>query len=496
MRIFLSCIFSLSVLFAKDLIIAHPVNVGKLNPHLYSPNEMFAQILSYESLVRYNNGKIEPLIANSWKISKDGTSYIFTIAKGQKFSDGTKLDAYAVEKNFKTIMMNKQRHDWLGLINKIKAFKALDEEHFELVLTSPYVATLQELSLPRPFRILAPSAFLDENTAKGIKAPIGSGAWVLKETRLGEYDIFEFNPYFRGQKPNFDRLIVKVLPEPNSRVLALESGAVDLLVGKDIISYENFKRLSQNAKYKTLQSKVQGTNMLVINASNDRATKDKNLRKSIINAFCKDIIISGILLNLNKRADTLFHPSLPFANLTKKPEIPACKSVKPYEKSINLDLVYIGTNPIQKAIAEALQGDLARINIHLNLVASEQVSFYQRQKSGNFDLTFNATWGDPYDPHSFLGSMLKPSHADFAIQKDLANKGEIDKAINTLLITNNQNELKKIYSFILNALQESFVYLPINYESVFAVYEKGKIENFEFGAMATEFMLHTIKLNK
>ena len=57
MRIFLSCIFSLSVLFAKDLIIAHPVNVGKLNPHLYSPNEMFAQILSYESLVRYNNGK-------------------------------------------------------------------------------------------------------------------------------------------------------------------------------------------------------------------------------------------------------------------------------------------------------------------------------------------------------------------------------------------------------------------------------------------------------
>lgn len=496
MKFFISLLLlSLNLVFARDLIIAYPVNVGVLNPHLYSPNQMFAQVLAYESLVRYNeNGKIEPLIANSWEVSKDGKTYTFFIPKGQKFADGTKLDAYAVEQNFKAIMLNKERHSWLGLTQKIASFKALDATHFELKLDSAYSATLAELSLPRPYRILAPSAFKSEDTSKGIKKAIGSGAFVLTQSRLGEYDIFEFNPHYRGKKPNFDRLIIKVLPDPNSRVLALQSKGVDLLVGKDIIGYENFKRLSKDKRFITKQSSVQGTTMLTINASKNRATNDINLRKTIVNAFCKDIVMSGILLNLNEKANQLFHPSLPYADLVKPEKEVACKSVKAYDKKVSLDLVYIGTNPIQKAIAEALQGDLARVNISLNLLASEEVSFYQRQRSGDFDLIFNSTWGNPFDPHSFLGSMLKPSHADFMAQKDLANKTEIDKSIRTILNTADEQILRKNYDFVLNALQESYIYLPINYESIFAVYDKTKIKHFEFGAMATEFMLHKIEL--
>ncbi|NDJ27091.1 nickel ABC transporter, nickel/metallophore periplasmic binding protein [Campylobacter sp. MIT 19-121] len=498
MKFFISLfLLSFSLVFAKDLTIAYPVNVGALNPHLYSPNQMFAQVLAYESLVRYGeDGKIEPLIASSWEVSKDGKTYTFFIPKGQKFADGTKLDAYAVEKNFKAIMLNKERHSWLGLTQKIRAFKALDETHFELKLDSAYSATLAELSLPRPYRILAPSAFQSEDTSKGIKKAIGSGAFVLKQTRLGEYDIFEFNPYYRGKKPNFDRLIIKVLPDPNSRVLALQSKGIDLLVGEDIISYENFKRLSTDKNFVTKQSGVQGTTMLTINASKDHATNDMKLRRIIIQAFCKDVVMKGILLNLNQKANQLFHPSLPYADHVRLEKEVDCKSVKAYDKKVSLDLVYIGTNPIQKAIAEALQGDLARVNIHLNLLASEEVSFYQRQRSGDFDLIFNSTWGNPFDPHSFLGSMLEPSHADFMAQKDLANKAEIDKSIRAILNTADEQILRKNYDFVLNALQESYIYLPINYESIFAVYDKAKIKHFEFGAMATEFMLHKIELQE
>ena len=36
-------------------------NVGPLNPHLYSPNEMFAQDMVYEGLVKFGeNGEILP----------------------------------------------------------------------------------------------------------------------------------------------------------------------------------------------------------------------------------------------------------------------------------------------------------------------------------------------------------------------------------------------------------------------------------------------------
>ena len=48
---------------------AWPVNVGPLNPHLYTPNQMFAQSMVYESLVKYQaDGTIAPWLATRWTI--------------------------------------------------------------------------------------------------------------------------------------------------------------------------------------------------------------------------------------------------------------------------------------------------------------------------------------------------------------------------------------------------------------------------------------------
>ena len=57
---------------SKDtLIIAYPVNAGPLNPHLYNPNQMYAQTMVYDSLIRYTPNGMEPALAESWQISKE-----------------------------------------------------------------------------------------------------------------------------------------------------------------------------------------------------------------------------------------------------------------------------------------------------------------------------------------------------------------------------------------------------------------------------------------
>lgn len=44
-----------------SLTTAWPVNVGPLNPHLYTPNQMFAQSMVYEPLVKYQaDGSVQP----------------------------------------------------------------------------------------------------------------------------------------------------------------------------------------------------------------------------------------------------------------------------------------------------------------------------------------------------------------------------------------------------------------------------------------------------
>ncbi len=498
-KIILSLIFLFSYVFSTEIISAWDVNVGKINPHLYSPNQMYAQVMIYQGLVRYTEEGIQPEIAESWEISNEGKTYTFHIKRDLKFSDGSPLDAYAIQSNFDAILENKSRHSWLGITNKIKSYKALNPLVFELELNSPYVATLNELSLARPFRIIAQNAMINKSTKDGIRAPIGSGAFMLEESVLGVRDVFVPNPYFSGKKPQISRLVMKILPDAHARILAFESGALDILVGRDSISRENFKRLSQNTKYQTITSKPQGTFQIVLNASKDRPTSNKDLRRAIIMGVNRDLIWQKILLKIDEKADFLFNPALPFTdvglekiafNPIKAKELLEDKKFKP------LEFVYIANNPIQKAIAEAIALDLSKIGLEIRLVASESIGFYQSQKNGNFDLIFNDTWGNPYDPHSFIASMLVPSHADFTIQKDLTNKKDIDANIYRILNAYGDKELQQEYTNLLTALHQSDIYLPLAYTLVLGVYRKDKIQSYHFGNMESEFLFEELEMRK
>ena len=93
-------------------------------------------------------------------------------------------------------------------------------------------STLADLSLIRPLRFLSPAQFgADGGTAKGIKAPVGTGPWVHAEARKGEYDLFKRNESYWGKKPELAEVLVKVVPEGDSRVAALETGDLDLIFG-------------------------------------------------------------------------------------------------------------------------------------------------------------------------------------------------------------------------------------------------------------------------
>ena len=488
----------LSPLFGREITSAWAVNAGNLNPHLYSPNQMYAQIMLYQSLVRFDGEKFIGEVAKSWEASKDGKTYTFFLKDDLVFSDGSPLDAYAIEMNFKAILENKTRHLWLGITQKIAYAKALDSKTFELKLTTPYTATLNELSLPRPFRFIAPSAMINNSTKNGIKAPIGSGAWVLKESKLGTYDIFAPNPHFQGKKPEISKLTMKILPDPNSRILAFESGVLDILVGKDSLSRENFLRLSKNPKYQTITSNPQGTFHLVINANNQRPTHDINLRQAILESINRQVILEKILLQIDKPAYNLFNPQLEFCSTqpqtpTFNPKSAQDHLLKSTYRQEALNLVYIANNPVQKTIAEAIQNDLNKIGIKIKLNATEPIYFFQRQKNGDFDLIFNETWGNPYDPHSFIASMLAPSHADFAAQKDLNSRKEIEALINTILNQTNPKILQTNYTKLFNLLHQSAIYLPFSHGVVLGIYNKERIKSYQMGAMETEFLFENME---
>ena len=77
-----------------ELVFVNYRDIRDLNPHLYA-GEMYAQEMLYETLITLTDEGYKGVLAESWDISPDGTTYTFHIRDGVKFSDGEVCDADA-----------------------------------------------------------------------------------------------------------------------------------------------------------------------------------------------------------------------------------------------------------------------------------------------------------------------------------------------------------------------------------------------------------------
>ena len=492
--------------FATDRTInfAWPVDLGPLNPHLYSPNQMFAQSMVYEPLVKYqSDGTVIPWLAQSWSVSENGRIYRFKLRDDVYFSNGEPFTASAVEKNFQAVLANIDKHAWLELANQISRVESLDEHTFELELKNPYYPLFQELALARPFRFVAPSQFVDGGTVKGIKAPVGTGPWKLTHSRLAQNYLFERNDNYWADKPIYKAINVKILPDPNSRAIALETGQVDLVYGiSGPVSPDSFQRFSKTSGMTTHLSEPYQTLAFALNSAKG-PTADLAVRRAINHAVNKDMIVEMVLYGTQKKADTLFAPNVPYADIGLQPYSydpdlartllqdagwisPTPGAIRTRNgEPLKVELAFIGNDPVSRSIAEVVQADLAKAGIAVSLVGEEESSIYARQRDGRFGMIFNRTWGAPYDPHAFVSSMRVPTHADYQAQLGLPNKKEIDAAIGSVLISTDEQERRAIYRSILTDLHEQAVYLPLTYITAMAVARPG-VGNISFGATASE----------
>ena len=399
---------------------------------------------------------------------------------------------------------------WLELANQIIDAKALSKNELQITLKSAYYPFLQELALPRPFRFIAPSQFKNHETMNGIKAPIGTGPWVLQESKLNQYDVFIRNENYWGEKPAIKKITFKVIPDPTTRAVAFETGDIDLLYGNEgLLPLDTFARFSQNPAYHTQLSQPIETVMLALNTAK-APTNELAVREALNYAVNKKSLIDNALYGTQQVADTLFAPSVPYANLGLKPRqydpqkakallektgwtLPAGKDIR--EKNgqpLRIELSFIGTDALSKSMAEIIQADMRQIGADVTLIGEEESSIYARQRDGRFGMIFHRTWGAPYDPHAFLSSMRVPSHADFQAQQGLADKPLIDKEIGEVLATHDETQRQALYRDILTRLHDEAVYLPISYISMMVV-SKPELGNIPYAPIATEIPFEQIK---
>lgn len=478
----------------EELVFVNYRDIRDLNPHLYA-GEMYAQEMLYETLVNITADGYEGCLAESWDISDDGKTYTFHIRDGVKFSDGEVCDANAIKANFDAIIENKDRHTWLEMMNLLVGVSAPDDKTFVIELSEPYYPLLTELGVTRPFAMISPKAMKDGSTKDGVNAYIGTGPYVLTDFVTDEYAVFEANENYWGEQPKIKKITVKVIPDNQTRILALEKGEIDMIFGKNMIDADAINQYTGNDKFTVSLSDPTSTRQIVLNTTRD-VLADKEVRQALQYATNKQAISDGIFYGLEQPADTLFAKTVPYCDIDLEPyayDVELAQSMldeagwvvgadKIREKDgqkLNIDLLYNSDSVTEKAIAEYLQSEYQKIGISLNIHGEEEQSYRDNMKAGNFDMVFNICWGTPYDPQSSLAAMRAPVYGDYAAQLGLEDKADIDQAITDILVSTDETKRQELYTFVLTRLHEDAVYIPLTYECNKAIY-RSDLQGFHF----------------
>lgn len=465
-----------------------------LNPHFYM-GAMWAQEILFESLITLTPTGYAGALAETWDISDDGLLYTFHIREGVTFSDGEACDAYAIKANFDAILENRDRHVWLAMMQVLVAVDAPDANTFTMELSQPYYPMLTELAVTRPFAMISPKEMKEGSTKDGVNEYIGTGPYILTETVKDEYTVFTANENYWGGKPEIETIYVKVIPDNQTRVLALEKGEIDLIYGNLLIDADTMKKYQDSDKFDVQISEPTATRHIVISTTHE-ILKDPNVRFALSHATNKEEISEGIFYGFEPPADTLYSPTMPYCDVDLEPfNYDVAKAVSLLEESgwvlgsgdirekdgqaLSINFMYDADDVSSKNIAEYLKAEYLKIGVEMNIRGEERQSYFDSLKAGNFDLAFNISWGSPYDPQSSLSAMTGPVYGDYEAQQGLPNKAEIDKAIKDVLVSTDEVERQEMYSFILTSLHENAVYLPLTYECNKAIYTKD-LEGVEF----------------
>src|SRR3954465_509166 len=177
-----------------------------------------------------DKGKAQPKLALSWEPSEDFKIWTFKLRPGVKFHDGTPFNAEAVKANFDRQKDPANKCRCAFYISGIRDVQAPDELTLIYNLNDPSVNLPATLSMPNTNNAMqSPTAW----KAKGEdynRNTVGTGPFILKSWSAGDRLVLEKNPnYWNKGHPYLDRIVLKPLPDAQSRFASLQSGEADIV---------------------------------------------------------------------------------------------------------------------------------------------------------------------------------------------------------------------------------------------------------------------------
>ena len=394
----------------------------------------------FEGLLEYEAGttEIKPCLATSWEASADGTEIVFNLRKGVKFHDGTDFNADAVvfsfARQYDTTHPYHQYGEWAYwgyMFGDVDRMEKIDDYTVKLILKRPNASIMTSLAM-FTVNIVSPTN-AEKYKEDAFKNPCGTGAFKFVEWVKDDHITLEANENYWRERPQLDKLIFKVIPDPSARLMALEVGEVQ---GIEYPNPADFERIKANKDLKLLSEPGMNIGYMAMNTgygyidANKNGMRDldsepliktpgyfepltkKKVRQAINMAIDKQSIVDNLYMGTASKAKNGMPPFMlgyndeiqdyPYDPVKAKQLLTEAGYPEGFEVTLYVMPVsrpYMFDPP---KIGEAIQSYLAAVGIKVKFYQVDWGTYLQETEAGNHQMCLLGWTGDNGDPDNFM----------------------------------------------------------------------------------------------
>jgi peptide/nickel transport system substrate-binding protein len=317
---------------AADLRIGMSADVTSIDPHFVNitPNNNVAWHL-FEALTHVDeNVRLVPGLAESWR-PVDPTTWEFRLRKGVRFSDGTELTAEDVAFSIdRPATLTASPGPFTTFTRPIVAKEIVDPYTIRLKTATPYAMVPYDLNSVFIVSKKAAAGASTEDFNTG-KSAIGTGPYRLARFARGDRVELVRNAAYRGPKPAWDRVILRVMPNDAARVSALLADDLDAI---EYVPTADLKRIRATPRFRLEQKVSWRTIFFTLDqrAAVPPGVTDKGGRPLDRNPFADARVREAIAKAINRQAivdRVMDGAGVPASNLVAPPIFGHVASLKP-----------------------------------------------------------------------------------------------------------------------------------------------------------------------